>query len=115
MEALEESDKDLLESLETITDSKPIIVAFGLATIMNDQQSKIPARQAIWNLRDVLSRTGAILIMTAPMGWINPFPDDIAVVQRTADHNDWNMVSVGGFAEFLQYLQPGYPWQMHVQ
>lgn len=69
-----------LEKLGEITDSKPIIIALGLTDIMDDQQSRIPARQAVWNLRDALSRTGAILIMTAPMGWINPFPDDIAVV-----------------------------------
>ena len=69
-----------LENLKDITDSKPIIVALGLTEIMDEPQSKIPVRQAIWNLRDSLSQIGAILIMTAPMGWINPFPDDIAVV-----------------------------------
>lgn len=69
-----------LEKLAEITDSKPIIVALGLTDIMDDLQTKITTRQAVWNLRDILSSIGALLIMTAPMGWINPFPDDIAVV-----------------------------------
>jgi len=69
-----------LEKIEEVTDNKPIVVAIGLTEILDDPQSKIPARQALWNLRDVFVRCGAILVMTAPMGWINPFPDDIAVV-----------------------------------
>jgi hypothetical protein len=55
------------------------IVMLGLTEVLADSQAGIPARQALWNLRDILSKQGSILIMTAPLGWINPFPDDVAV------------------------------------
>jgi hypothetical protein len=68
-----------LEKEEAI--EKPIIViALGLTEIMEDPQSRLPARQAVWNLRDIFAASGSMLVMTAPMGWTNPFPDDIAVV-----------------------------------
>jgi len=74
---------EFLRSLETLQDeatyNKTIVIALGLTEVLDDQSSKIPARQALWNLRDVLSQAGCILVMTAPMGWQNPFPDDIAV------------------------------------
>jgi len=57
-----------------------IVVMLGLADVLADAQAGIPARQAVWNLRDVLSRQRVLLVMTVPMGWVNPFPDDIAVL-----------------------------------
>lgn len=80
-----------LEKLAEITNEKTMIIAYGLTDIMDDPQSKIPVRQAVWNLRDVLSTTGSILIMTAPMGWINPFPDDIAVVTNELPAREQHM------------------------
>ena len=59
---------------------KAIVLMLGMADVLADQQSGIPARQAMWNLRDVLPRQGVLLVLTVPMGWINPFPDDIAVI-----------------------------------
>jgi hypothetical protein len=74
---------EMLRSLERIKDdetaSKTRIVALGMADVLADPSAGIPARQALWNLRDTLSQQGAILIMTVPLGWRNPFPDDIAV------------------------------------
>jgi hypothetical protein len=68
-----------IEGVDEQTGNKAIIVALGLTEILNDPQSKLATRQALWNLRDVLSQIGALLVMTAPMGWSNPFPDDIAI------------------------------------
>lgn len=70
-----------IEKLETMDDAAgTTIVMLGLTDIMADPQSGIPVKQALWNLRDVLSKQGCLLILTAPLGWVNPFPDDIAVV-----------------------------------
>lgn len=59
---------------------KAITIAHGLTEVLDDPQSGIPAKQALWNLRDILPKQGHLLILTAPMGWRNPFPDDIAVL-----------------------------------
>lgn len=64
----------------TETAAKTVIVALGMADVLTDPSAGAPARQALWNLRDALSQQGAILVLTVPMGWRNPFPDDIAVV-----------------------------------
>jgi hypothetical protein len=75
---------EMLRSLERIKDdetaSKTRIIALGMADVLADPSAGIPARQALWNLRDTLSQQGAILIMTVPLGWRNPFPDDIAMM-----------------------------------
>jgi len=74
---------EMLKSLEALPDlpetTKTIIVCFGLGEILNDPQSMIPARQALWNLRDILPRCTAIVVMAVPLGWKNPFPNDIVV------------------------------------
>ena len=57
-----------------------VVVAVGMADIMADQTSGIAVRQAVWRLRDILSRSGTLLVLTVPMGWVNPYPDDIAVL-----------------------------------
>jgi len=58
----------------------PIVVALGLAEILSESdQTGIQARQAVWNLRDVFSTIRTILVFTVPIGWTNPFPNDIAV------------------------------------
>ena len=70
-----------IETLETLPEAAgTTIVMLGLTDIMAEQQSGIPVKQALWNLRDVLSKQGCLLILTAPLGWINPYPDDIAVI-----------------------------------
>lgn len=70
-----------LEQIKTTeTAYMTIIVALGMADVLADPSAGIPARQALWNLRDALPQQGAILVMTVPMGWRNPFPDDIAVL-----------------------------------
>lgn len=75
---------EALRSLELVRDDatadKTIFVFLGLADVLADQQAGIAARQALWNLRDILSQCGAILVMAVPMSWRNPFPDDIAVL-----------------------------------
>lgn len=68
-----------IEKLGT-SDERVTIIMIGLTDVLADPQSGIPTRQALWNLRDVLSKQGSLLIMTAPLGWVNPFPDDVAVV-----------------------------------
>ncbi len=75
---------EALRALEQIkadeTAAKTIIIALGMADVLADPTAGIPARQALWNLRDALPQQGAILAMTVPMGWRNPFPDDVAVL-----------------------------------
>jgi hypothetical protein len=68
-----------IEKLSEIED-RVTIVMLGLTEILDDRQSGVPTRQALWNLRDVLSKQGSLLILAAPLGWTNPFPDDIAVI-----------------------------------
>lgn len=95
-----------LEKIEDATDSKPIVVAIGLCEILDDPQSKIPARQALWNLRDVFARAGAILVMTAPMGWINPFPDDIAVVINELPSRENHMEKAKSICQSASVKEP---------
>lgn len=75
---------EALRALEGIkadeTACKAIVVALGLADILKDPSAGIPSRQAMWNLRGALSQQGAILVLTVPFGWRNPFPDDVAVL-----------------------------------
>jgi hypothetical protein len=73
---------EALRSIEKLTEveDRVTIVMLGLTEILDDKQSGVPTRQALWNLRDILSKQGSLLILAAPLGWINPFPDDIAVV-----------------------------------
>lgn len=68
-----------VEKLETLP-NRTTIVMLGLTDVLNDPQAGIPTRQALWNLRDILSKQGSMIVMTTPLGWINPFPDDIAVI-----------------------------------
>jgi len=68
-----------LEALGEPETPKTIVIAFGMADVLADPQAATPARQALWNLRDCLSQSGALLVLTVPIGWTNPFPDDIAV------------------------------------
>ncbi len=72
---------EMLRALEGLQgcEDKAIVVALGMADVLADQSAGIPARQALWNLRDCLSQSGALLVLTVPMGWINPFPDDVAM------------------------------------
>ena len=82
-----------LERLKTETAAdKAIVVALGLADVLADPSAGIPARQALWNLRDVLPQQGVLLVMTMPIGWRNPMPDDIAVLVAPLpgkkDHED---------------------------
>lgn len=70
-----------LERLKAETSAdKAIVVALGLGDILSDPSAGIPVRQALWNLRDALPQQGVLLVMTVPMGWRNPMPDDIAVL-----------------------------------
>lgn len=75
---------EALRALERLgtedTANKSIIVTLGMADMLADPSSGIPTRQALWNLRDILSRQSIIIILTVPLGWRNPFPDDICVV-----------------------------------
>lgn len=70
---------EALRSLETKLTKSVIIVFHGLADMIKDPAAGIVVRQALWNLRDILKSTGTLLIMTVPLGWKNPFPNDIAV------------------------------------
>ena len=72
-----------IEQLGATTGLKPIVVMLGLSEILDDPQSKTPARQALWNLRDVLPPSGTLLVFTTPLGWRNPFPNDIAVAEES--------------------------------
>lgn len=68
-----------LEQLPALPDTeKTIIVTYGLAEMLADPQA-IPTRQALWNLRDVLPMSASLLVLAAPLGWKNPYPNDIVV------------------------------------
>jgi len=69
---------EFLRAIEGLAD-KAILVAHGLADVLTDPSAGTPTRQALWNLRDALSQSGALLVLTFPVGWSNPYPDDIAV------------------------------------
>jgi SpoVK/Ycf46/Vps4 family AAA+-type ATPase len=101
---------EALRAMETIRDvnldNKPIIVALGLGEILDDPQSKIPARQALWNLRDVFAEVGAILVMTVPMGWVNPFPDDIAVTISELPTKDQHIETANRICESAGVAKP---------
>ncbi len=75
---------EALRAIEQIgqieTAAKTIVVALGMADVLTDPSSGIPARQALWNLRNVLPHQGTLLVLTVPLGWRNPLPDDIAVL-----------------------------------
>ena len=69
-----------IESLSAMDSAtRSTVVMLGLAGILDDPQSKIPALQALWNLRDALPQQGVLLVFTVPMGWRNPYPNDVAV------------------------------------
>lgn len=68
-----------IEKLGGDRDERSVVVMIGLADILADPQTATPTKQALWNLRDVLPSSGAIVVMTVPFGWRNPFPNDIAV------------------------------------
>jgi hypothetical protein len=74
---------EALRALETLQTDENLprcsIIFLGLSEVLSDPSAGIPARQALWNLRDVLSQQGHLLIMTVPTDWTNPFPDDIAM------------------------------------
>lgn len=74
---------EALRAVESIRDDtiadRAVFVMLGMGEIMNDPTAGIAVRQAVWNLRDVLTVRGALLVLTVPMGWRNPFPDDITV------------------------------------
>ena len=74
---------EALRALEALgrpdLDGKPIAIFYGLADVLSDPSAGTPARQALWNLRDVLSQSGTLLVLCVPIGWSNPFPDDIAI------------------------------------
>ena len=71
---------EALRALELLgkAEARPIVVMIGLADILADQSAGIPARQALWNLRDSITGSGAIVVLCVPLGWRNPFPNDIA-------------------------------------
>lgn len=45
-----------------------VVVMLGMAQIMAEPSQGLPARQALWNLRDVLKSTGACVVLTLPLG-----------------------------------------------
>ena len=71
---------EALRALEQLGkgEGRPIVVMLGLADILADVSSGIPARQALWNLRDSITSAGVLVVLVVPMGWRNPFPNDIA-------------------------------------
>jgi hypothetical protein len=70
----------LIGNADTMRAQKPVAVLYGLADVLADPQAGLAARQALWNLRDLLPQTGAIVVCTVPLGWRNPLPNDIATV-----------------------------------
>lgn len=74
-----------LERLGTMAEAdKAIVVMIGLAPFLAEPV----VLQALWNLRDVLPRQGVLLVLAVPMGWRNPLPDDLAVVQSPLPDRD---------------------------
>lgn len=63
-----------LSRVPAATDQTPgaIIIMAGLGQILNEPQSRIPVSQALWNLRDVYKAMGALLVLTAPLGYKLP-------------------------------------------
>ncbi len=71
---------EALRALEGLgkAEGRPIVVMLGLADILADASAGIPARQALWNLRDSITSAGALVVLAVPLGWRNPFPNDVA-------------------------------------
>jgi hypothetical protein len=71
---------EALRAMEQLggAEGRPIVVMLGLADILADASSGIPARQALWNLRDSITGSGSLVVLVVPLGWRNPFPNDIA-------------------------------------
>lgn len=82
---------EALRALEMFgkAEDKPIAVMIGLADVLSDPQSGIVARQGLWNLRDVLTESGAIVVLCVPYGWRNPFPNDVAVTEDALPDRAW--------------------------
>lgn len=59
--------------------TKTIVVMLGMADVLEEPSLRMIAKQGLWNLRDMLTQQGVLLILAVPIGWRNPFPDDIAV------------------------------------
>ena len=67
----------VLEKLQDDMEAaKGIVVMIGLVDFLNPTTT-----QALWNLRDVLPSQGILLIMAVPLGWRNPMPDDIVMIE----------------------------------
>jgi hypothetical protein len=91
IEALRAVEK--LRGVETA--AKSIVVMLGLADILTDPSAGPAARQALWNLRDALPQQGVLLVLAVPMGWRNPFPDDVAVVTSPLPTGDEHKLTAG--------------------
>jgi len=63
------------------TAARAVVVFLGLADVLDDPQSQVATRQAVWNLRDALPPQGIMAVLVVPLGWRNPFPNDIAVAE----------------------------------
>lgn len=74
---------EALRQLETLRDiqgaDRAVMVLLGLADVLADPTAGIPARQALWNLRDALKTVPALAVLVVPLGWRNLYPNDIAV------------------------------------
>lgn len=74
---------EALRQLETLRDiqgaERAVVVLLGLADVLADPAAGIPARQALWNLRDALKTVPVLAVLVVPLGWRNLYPNDIAV------------------------------------
>ncbi len=102
---------EFLRAVEQLGNSpsaeKSIIVAIGLADAMVDASSGYPTRQALWNLRDKLTSSGILLVLAVPMGWRNPFPDDIAMVESPLPNGEAIRGLVGKICGDAKITEPG--------
>lgn len=83
-----------------------VFVLLGMTGILDDAQSGLPAKQALWNLRDALMKAGILVIFTAPMGWRNPYQNDIAVAVDDLPDREELMGIVKRLGDKLQEIAP---------
>lgn len=104
-----------LEKTEELPKAKnSIVLALGMADIIADPSAGIPVRQALWNLRDILSVQRVLLVLTVPLGWRNPFPDDIAVLVAPLPSRDEQVEMAVALCDGSGYPVPAEDDRKHI-
>lgn len=78
---------EALRALEQLgsNEDRPVVVMHAMVEVLSDAG----CRQGLWNLRDTLTQSGSIVVLTVPYGWRNPWPNDIAVAEDPLPNREW--------------------------